>query len=212
MMRTALSLILTSVALPNTADPTIRIAALGDSLTAGYGLAASDGFAPRLEMALREQGYQVVVENAGVSGDTSAGGLRRLELVLSRDPDLVIVELGANDALRGLNPELTEKNLGSIIKTLKDRDVKVVLAGMRAPPNMGSDYVTRFDSIYPRLARQHNVTLYPFFLDGVALKPQLNQADGIHPTAEGISRIVEKIRPTIEEMIQTVLLKPTHKH
>lgn len=181
---------------------TTRIVALGDSLTAGYGLPKDDAFPRKLEAALKRKGHDVVIENAGVSGDTTTGGRQRLDWALSNDPELVIVELGANDALRGVDPAITEKNLDAILKELDKRGTTVVLAGMQAPRNFGPEYAREFDSIYPRLAKKHNVLLYPFFLEGVALKPELNQSDGIHPTAKGVDIIVERILPTVEKALQ----------
>jgi acyl-CoA thioesterase-1 len=173
------------------------IVALGDSLTAGYGLPQKDAFAARLDAALDAAGIKARVVNAGVSGDTSAGGLARIDWLLAEKPDLVIVELGANDALRGLDPEETRRNLGAIIDRIKQAGARVLLAGMRAPPNMGRDYTAEFDRIFPDLAKQHKVPLYPFFLDGVAADPALNQADGIHPNAKGVAVIVDKILPPL---------------
>ncbi|MEO1175063.1 MAG: arylesterase [Myxococcota bacterium] len=172
--------------------------ALGDSLTAGYGLAdTADAFPSKLEAALEKRGYSVTIENAGVSGDTSTGGRNRLDWSLSNQPDLVIVELGANDALRGIEPTVTEKNLDAILAELKKRKITTVLAGMRAPRNYGPEYAAEFDAIYPRLAQKHGALLYPFFLEGVALDPKLNQADGIHPTSAGVDIIVQGILPTV---------------
>lgn len=181
----------------HTADSTFRLLVLGDSLAAGYGLKAEDAFPAQLEAALRRDGHDVLVINAGVSGDTSAGGLARLDWALTDNPDLVIVELGANDALRGLPPEGTYANLDAIITRLKQSDMNILLAGMHAPRNLGDEYVSSFDAIYPQLARQHDVPLYPFFLEGVALDPALNQNDGLHPNAEGVREIVRRILPHI---------------
>lgn len=175
----------------------MRVLVLGDSLTAGYGLPAGDAFPAQLERALNEHGHAVRVINAGVSGDTSAGGLTRLEWALADQPGLVIVELGANDALRGLDADQTRANLDRIIMRLKQANIRVLLAGMQAPRNMGPDYVKRFDAIYPDLAAKHQVALYPFFLDGVALDPALNQSDGIHPNSEGVAIIVKRILPVL---------------
>lgn len=180
-----------------------RIVALGDSLTAGYGLSdTADAFPSKLETALERKGYTVTIENAGVSGDTSTGGRNRLEWSLSNKPDLVIVELGANDALRGIEPAVTEKNLDAILTELKARKITIVLAGMRAPRNYGPEYAAEFDSIYPRLAKKHDALLYPFFLEGVALDPKLNQDDGIHPTAAGVDVIVRQILPVVERALK----------
>jgi acyl-CoA thioesterase-1 len=179
------------------AAPERTIVALGDSLTAGYGLPQPDAFAARLDAALDAAGIKARVVNAGVSGDTSAGGLARIDWLLAEKPDLVIVELGANDALRGLDPEETRRNLGAIIDRIKQAGARVLLAGMRAPPNMGREYTAEFDRIFPDLAKQHKVPLYPFFLDGVAADPALNQADGIHPNAKGVAVIVDRILPPL---------------
>jgi acyl-CoA thioesterase-1 len=173
------------------------IVALGDSLTAGYGLPRKDAFTARLGAALAAAGVKARVVNAGVSGDTSAGGLARIDWLLAEKPDLVIVELGANDALRGLDPEETRRNLDAILARIKTSGARVLLAGMRAPPNMGREYAADFDRIFPDLAKQHKVPLYPFFLDGVAADPALNQADGIHPNAKGVSVIVDRILPPL---------------
>lgn len=181
-----------------TADKSVTIVALGDSLTAGYGLAAEDAFPAQLERVLVKKGYPVRVINAGVSGDTSAGGAARLEWALADNPDMVIVALGANDALRGLDPEQTYSNLASIITRLKQRGIAVVLAGMLAPRNLGESYYNSFDAIYPSLAQEFAVPLYPFFLDDVAGKSELNLADGIHPNAAGIEIMVKGMLPLIE--------------
>lgn len=178
------------------------IAVLGDSLVAGFGLAADEAFPARLEVALQEAGEDVRVINAGVSGDTTAGGLARLDWVLGDKPDIVVVELGSNDSLRGLDPAATFDNLDAIVTRLKARDVTVMLAGMLAPRNLGRDYVEAFDAIYPRLAEKHDIALYPFFLDGVALDPALNQADLIHPNPEGVDVIVGRFLPSMQAVLQ----------
>lgn len=183
------------------AEP-VTILALGDSLTAGYGLAERDAFPAQLERALMAQGYQVRVINAGISGDTSAGGVARLEWSLSDHPDLVIVALGANDALRGLNPDQTRANLTAIITRLQQRRIDLLLAGMLAPRNMGEAYYNSFDKIYPELAEEFDVPLYPFFLDGVAARPELNLNDGIHPNPTGVAVMVEGILPLIVGMLE----------
>jgi acyl-CoA thioesterase-1 len=170
---------------------------LGDSLTAGYGLAPGKAFPAQLQAALAGNGIDAKVINGGVSGDTSAGGLARLDWLLGDKPDLVIVELGANDGLRGLDPDGTRDNLDRIIMRIRETGAHVLLAGMVAPPNLGSDYVERFNAIYPALAQKHGTAFYPFFLDGVAMDPALNQQDGIHPTAEGVAMIVEKMLPVV---------------
>lgn len=182
-------------------DERFTLLVLGDSLTAGYGLDQADAFPARLEVALAERGHEVRVMNAGVSGDTSAGGLRRLGWALADNPDLVMIELGANDALRGLDPEQTRDNLARIITTLKQKNIKILLAGMQAPRNLGPAYTTHFDRIYPELAEEFAIPLYPFFLEGVATDPFLNQADGIHPNRFGVDVIVSKIIPTLEPLL-----------
>lgn len=179
----------------------MKILALGDSLTAGYRLDQGDGFAEQLEARLREMGRDIKVINAGVSGDTTKGGLARLGWALADQPDMVIVELGANDALRGIDPALTKDHLDQILTQLKEKQIKVLLAGMLAPPNLGADYGARFNPIYPALAKKHKVALYPFFLEGVAGDPKLNLDDGIHPTKEGIAIIVDRMLPYILKVI-----------
>jgi len=180
----------------------LRILAFGDSLTAGYGLPPEQGFTVQLEKALKARGHDVTVINGGVSGDTTAGGAARLDWSLADSPGLVIVELGANDALRGLDPDATRANLDTILTKLKARGIPVLLAGMFAPRNFGRDYAERFDRIFPELAAKHGIALYPFFLDGVATDPTLNQGDGIHPNPAGVAVIVEKIVPAIEPLIR----------
>jgi len=185
----------------------VRLLAFGDSLTAGYGLPQGDGFVPRLEAALRKEGLDVRVINAGVSGDTTAGGLARLDWVLASvngGADAAIVELGANDGLRGFDPRTTEANLDAILSRLRNRDIAVLLAGMWAPPNLGREYADAFNALYPRLAEKHGVALYPFFLDGVAAQADLNQGDGIHPNADGVAVIVRRILPTVKDLVESV--------
>lgn len=182
--------------LPAAAAP-LSIVALGDSLTAGYGLAAGEDFATRLEAALVASGIDARVANAGVSGDTASAGAARVDWAVPDGAALVIVELGANDALRGIDPAVTRKALSDLLARLGARNLKALLVGMRAPPNMGEDYVRSFDAIYPDLAREHAVPLYPFFLDGVAGAPNLNQPDGMHPTAAGVEEIVRRILPVV---------------
>ena len=178
--------------------------ALGDSLTAGLGLPTQDGFVPRLRAALADKGIAAEIENAGVSGDTATDGLARLDWSVPAATDAVIVELGANDALRGIDPKVTKAALDGILTKLSDRHVFVLLAGMQAPRNMGPDYVRRFDAIYPALASAHPVVFYPFFLDGVATDPKLNQGDGLHPNAAGVDAIVARILPRVEQLIAAV--------
>jgi acyl-CoA thioesterase-1 len=182
--------------LPAAAAP-LSIVALGDSLTAGYGLAAGEDFATRLEAALVASGIDASVANAGVSGDTASAGAARVDWAVPDGAALVIVELGANDALRGIDPAVTRKALSDLLARLGARNLKALLVGMRAPPNMGEDYVRSFDAIYPDLAREHAVPLYPFFLDGVAGAANLNQPDGMHPTAAGVEEIVRRILPVV---------------
>ena len=179
----------------------LTILAFGDSLVAGYGLGSSDGFTAKLEAALKAKGIAARVVNAGLSGDTSAGGLARLDWALEPKPDFAIVELGANDGLRGLDPAQTSANLDAILTKLKAKDVPALLAGMYAPPNMGPDYGKAFNALYPALAAKHGVAFYPFFLDGVAADASLNQADGIHPNARGVDIIVERILPHVLKLI-----------
>jgi acyl-CoA thioesterase-1 len=184
-----------------TADRPVRIVAFGDSLTAGFGLAKQDAFPAKLETALRAKGIAVAIENAGVSGDTTAGGLARLDWSVAEGTDAVILELGANDALRGLEPEAVRAALEAIVKRLKARGIAVLLAGMLAPRNLGADYARAFDPIYPDLATAYDLVLYPFFLDGIAGERGLNQGDGLHPTAAGVDVIVSRILPKVEELI-----------
>ncbi len=180
----------------------VHIMAFGDSLTAGYGLENAFGYPVVLERQLRERGLAVRVTNAGVSGDTSAGGAARLEWALADTPDILILELGANDALQGLDPALMRDNLARIIRMCQQRGVQVLLAGMRAPGNLGVQYAEAFDAVFPALAREYGVPLYPFFLDGVALDRALNQADGMHPNAEGVRVIVSRLLPYVERLLK----------
>ena len=185
-------------------DRPVRIVVLGDSLTAGYQLPASAAFPARLELALKAKGLAVGIANAGVSGDTASGGLARLDWSVPTGTDAVILELGANDALRGVDPKITRKAIEDIVRKLKGRGVEVLLAGMRAPPNMGPDYRRGFDTIFPDLASSHGLVFYSFFLDGVAADPKLNQRDGIHPTQAGVDVIVARILPKVEELVARV--------
>jgi len=186
------------------AQAPIKLAVLGDSLSAGYGLPAEAAFPVRLQKALGDKGIKVDILNAGVSGDTTTGGRDRLDWSIPDGTDAVIVELGANDALRGLDPKVAKAALDDIVKRLTARKIAVMLAGMYAPRNYGPDYAAKFDPIYAELAQAHGVTLYPFFLDGVAGEARLNQADGIHPTAEGIDIIVTRILPTVADFLNKV--------
>lgn len=190
----------TAVAQGANAAPPL-IVALGDSLTAGYGLPPEQAFPAVLERKLAAAGKAVRIQNAGVSGDTTAGGRARVGWALADKPQFVILELGANDALRGIDPRQTETNLDAILGELKGRGVKVLLTGMRAPPNLGREYAEAFDGIFPRLAAKHGVPLYPFFLDGVAAERELNQADGIHPNGRGVEIIAERIAPYVLRLI-----------
>ena len=184
------------------ADETaVTLIAFGDSLTAGYQLPSAATFPAGLEVALRAKGYKVQVMNAGVSGDTTANGLERLEWVLQTPADGVILELGANDALRGLDPKIPRANLDKLIGTFKAKGLDVVLAGMRAPANWGPEYKAAFDAIYPDLANKHGVALYPYFLDGVRTEQSLLQSDGLHPTAKGVAEIIKRILPATEAQV-----------
>jgi acyl-CoA thioesterase-1 len=187
---------------PHAAAEPVSVVALGDSLTAGYGLSPGEAFPEQLERALRGRGLDVTVANAGVSGDTASNGLSRLEWSVPAEADIVIVELGANDALRGIDPAITRKALSDIIAKLKGRGQTVLLAGMLAPRNMGEGFAADFNAIYPDLAAKYDVPLYPFFLQGVAANRSLNLPDGIHPTAEGIARIVDRILPQVERLVK----------
>jgi len=182
----------------------VKIVVLGDSLSAGLGLPASAAFPTKLQKALKDKGIGVDIINAGVSGDTSSGGRDRLDWSVPEGTVAVIVELGANDALRGIDPALTRSALSDIISRLKARGIVVLLCGMVAPPNYGHDYADRFNAIYPELSKSFDVPLYPFFLDGVAADAKLNQADGIHPTAQGVDIIVHNILPTVEALLGTI--------
>ncbi|MGC2409973.1 MAG: arylesterase [Methyloceanibacter sp.] len=183
------------------------IVAFGDSLTAGLGLAPREAFPAQLEEALRKGGQEVKVVNAGVSGDTAAAGLARLDWAMPPDASAVIIELGANDALQGLDPQATKAVLEKIITQVQARGLPILLAGMEAPRNMGKDYVEAFSALYRDLAARYNLVFYPFFLDGVALDETLTLDDGMHPNAQGIARIVEGIMPKVEELLARVTAK-----
>jgi acyl-CoA thioesterase-1 len=185
----------------------LRIVVLGDSLVAGLGIKPSEAFPAQLERALKERGHAVEVINAGVSGDTTAGGLDRVGWAVPERTGAVILELGANDALRGLDPGRAKSNLDKIITTLKAGGAEVLLAGMLAPRNLGEGYTRAFDAIYPELAAKHGLILYPFFLDGVALMPKLNLDDGLHPNGRGVAEITKKIMPAVEQLIERARAK-----
>ena len=189
-----------SIGAAQATDPA-RILALGDSLTAGYGLPVEQGFTHRLETRLKAEGRAVTVLNAGVSGDTSAGGLSRLAWSLADKPTHAIIELGANDGLRGLDPNAMRANLDAIVTRLKAAGVRVLLAGMRAPPNYGRRYEEAYNRVFPDLAKKHDVALYPFFLAGVVARPALNQRDGIHPNPKGVAVIVDRITPYVVRLL-----------
>ncbi|MBO0754177.1 MAG: arylesterase, partial [Bradyrhizobiaceae bacterium] len=182
----------------------VNIVAFGDSLTAGLGLAANEAFPAQLQHALEVKGVAAAVVNAGVSGDTTAAGLSRLDWSVPDDTDAVILELGANDALRGIDPALTRKALDTMLRRLKERKIPVLLCGMLAPPNLGDEYGRAFNTIFPDIAAANGALLYPFFLQGVAADPSLNQRDGMHPTAAGVAVIVTRIMPKVEELIARV--------
>jgi acyl-CoA thioesterase-1 len=190
------------------AERTIKVVALGDSLTAGYQLPADAAFPVQLEQALKAKGLAVEVVNAGVSGDTSSGGLARLDWSVPEGTGAVILELGANDMLRGVDPKVTRAALAEIVQRLKARGIEVLLCGMRAQPNLGPDYVRAFDAIYPELAAANDLVFYPFFVEGIVADSRLNQRDGLHPTTEGVARIVAGILPKAEILLARVRAKP----
>jgi acyl-CoA thioesterase I len=183
-----------------------EVLAFGDSLTAGYGLPAREAFPARLEAQLKDEGVDVKIVNAGVSGDTTSDGLARLDWALADKPDYVILALGANDALRGIDPKIVRANLDQMIDKIQASGAKVLLLGMLAPANWGAPYKRDFDNIYPEVAKAHGVPLYPFFLDGVAMNPALNQADGMHPNERGVAVMVERIAPLVAKMIGAKLV------
>ena len=203
----ACAALLSGLVTADAADCPVRIVALGDSLTAGYGLSRQDAFPAQLEKALKAKGIAAEIENAGVSGDTASGGLSRLDWSVADGTDAVILELGANDMLRGVDPKVTRRALETIIEKLKARNIEVLLAGMRAAPNMGEDYLRGFDTIYPELAAKYGLVYYPFFLDGVATQAKFALQDGLHPNAAGVSQIVTGIMPKVEELIARVRTK-----
>lgn len=201
-----------AAATPAAAAEPLRIVGFGDSLMAGYQLDPQDAFPARLETALEDAGHDVRVSNAGVSGDTTGGGLARLDWSVSEETDLVILQLGANDMLRGLPVDKAEANLAAMIERLEARGITVLLAGMRAAPNLGADYARAFDAIYPRLAARHDLVLMPFFLEGVAAEPSLLLDDGMHPNAAGVARMVEAALPYVEEAIAKARAAPQAAH
>jgi acyl-CoA thioesterase-1 len=196
-----LALVLPAARPTDAAERAVRIVALGDSLTAGYGLPADAAFPAKLEKALKAKGVAVEIVNAGVSGDTATGGLARLDWSVPEGTDAVIVELGGNDMLRGLDLAVTRRSLEEIVRRLTERRITVLLAGMRAAPNLGPDYGREFEAIYSDLAAKYGALLYPFFLDGVAAEAKLNQRDGLHPTVAGIDAIVARVLPKVEELV-----------
>lgn len=190
------------------ANAPLRVVALGDSLTAGYQLPAPQAFPAVLEKALVADGLSVTIANAGVSGDTTSGGLARLDWSVPEGTEAVILELGANDMLRGVDPAVTYDALDRIIARLRGRGIPVLLAGMRAAPNLGPDYAARFEEIFPTLARKHDLVLYPFFLDGISGNPSLLLPDGLHPNAQGVEGIVERILPTVKRFLSSLPTRP----
>jgi len=190
------------------AERTIKVVALGDSLTAGYRLPASAAFPAQLERALKAKGIAVEIANAGVSGDTASGGLARLDWSVPAGTDAVILELGANDMLRGVDPQVSRAALGEIVQRLKARHIEVLVCGMRAAPNLGADYARAFDPIYPELAAANGLLLHPFFLDGIVTDQKFNQNDGLHPTEAGVAEIVRQILPKVEELLARVRAMP----
>ncbi|QCI96797.1 arylesterase [Agrobacterium larrymoorei] len=196
--------VLLSASFAQAQDKPLQLVGLGDSLMAGYQLPPSDSYTAQLETVLKARGVNVTITNAGVSGDTSSGGLARAEWSVPDGTDGVILELGANDALRGISPADTEKNLEAIIDGFKKRNIPVLLVGIMAPPNMGDDYAKRFDPIYENLAQKHGLPLYPFFLDGVVLDQKLQLEDRMHPNTQGVALMVEKSLPTVEAFVKTI--------
>jgi acyl-CoA thioesterase I len=189
------------------ADRPLTIVALGDSLTTSFGLAVADGFPAKLQKALADKGIAATIVDAGVSGDTAAGGLARLAWSVPDNTEGVILELGANDALRGLDPAVTRAALDAILRRLAERHIPVLLCGMLSPPNLGADYARAFNAIFPALARTYNSVFYPFFLEGVATHRNLIQGDGLHPTAAGVDVIVANVVPKVEELVARIRAK-----
>ncbi|PJK29009.1 arylesterase [Minwuia thermotolerans] len=197
-----LLLVTLTIAQPISAAEERRVVMLGDSITAGYGLPQGDALPVRLEKELTDRGLDVAVENAGVSGDTTAGGLSRLDWAVQGAPDLVIVALGGNDGLRGIDPADTRRNMDRIVGRLTERGIPVLVAGMLAPPNMGGDYARAFNAIFPEVAEAHGAAFYPFLLEGVAADPALNQPDGIHPNAEGARLVAERMAEPVARALK----------
>jgi acyl-CoA thioesterase-1 len=189
----------------------LRIVAFGDSLSSGYGLKPAQSFPAQLQKELRARGHNVVIVNGGVAGDTTADGLKRLAWSVPDGSDAVIVELGANDALRGIDPKVARENLEQIIAKLKERHISILLTGMRSLANWGEHYSEQFDAIFPELAREHGLLFYPFFLDGVVLDHALNQDDGLHPNGKGVGEVVKRMLPSVEELITKAASKPQSK-
>jgi acyl-CoA thioesterase-1 len=203
-----LCLALLALSLPASAqDRPVKIVALGDSLTAGFGLPATDAFPAKLQSALKAKGVDVEIVNAGVSGDTATGGLERLDWAVTPDTDAVIVELGANDMLRGVAPATTRTAIETIVRKLREKKIAVLVCGMLASPNLGKDYAEAFNAIFPEVAAKYGALHYPFFLNGVATQAKFNQRDGLHPTAEGIDVIVTNILPSVEQLVAAVKAK-----
>lgn len=202
-----MALLVFAAASPSFAQAPLKIVAFGDSLTAGYGLPAQEAFPARLERALKAKGISVEIENAGVSGDTASGGLGRIDWSIPDGTDAVILELGANDMLRGIDPKVTREALDAILAKLKERKIAVLLCGMRAAPNLGGEYGREFESIFEDLARKYHVIFYPFFLDGVTTQTRFVMRDGLHPNAAGVDAIVAGIMPKMEELVARVNAK-----
>jgi acyl-CoA thioesterase I len=207
MLKFSAALALVFLMINPAAAQTVTLLAFGDSLTAGYGLQPSDAFPVKLEAALKARGHDVKVINGGIAGDTALDGASRVDWALSEEVDAVIVEFGANDALRGLPVPQAEQALDQLLAKLAERKLPVLLAGMRAPPNLGPEYQAAFDGMYARLADKHGSLLYPFFLDGVAAEAKLNQADGMHPNPAGVDVIVSRILPSVERLLEQVAAK-----
>jgi acyl-CoA thioesterase-1 len=184
------------------AQPIKKLMIFGDSLTAGYGIERKNSFSEKLSKALKKTGFNVTIILSSVSGDTTAGGRARIDWALADKPDAVLLELGANDGLRGINPKTSQKNLDYILKKLEKHRVRTLLAGMLAPPNLGKEYTQEFNNIYSSLAGKYDILFYPFFLEGVATKPQLNQTDGIHPNSKGVDEIVKRILPIVIKLVK----------